>query len=47
MGSVANLIVFESASREVKVGFWEYFRVAAPLSALLILLSVFWLSLIG
>ncbi|MBI5624448.1 MAG: hypothetical protein HY924_11775 [Elusimicrobia bacterium] len=46
IGSVANLIVFESA-REVKVGFWEYFRVGAPLAVLLIALSTAWLAWLG
>ncbi|MFA6319010.1 MAG: SLC13 family permease, partial [Elusimicrobiota bacterium] len=46
IGSVANLIVFESA-RDAKVGFWEYFKVGAPLSALLILLATLWLTLVA
>jgi Na+/H+ antiporter NhaD/arsenite permease-like protein len=33
IGSVANVIVFESARREgVEVGFLEYFRAGAPLT---------------
>ncbi|MDD5656448.1 MAG: SLC13 family permease [Elusimicrobia bacterium] len=43
IGSVANLIVFESARGEARVGFWEYFKVGAPLAALLIVLSTLWL----
>ena len=43
IGSVANLIVFETARREGHIGFWEYLRVGAPLALLLIGLSVAWL----
>lgn len=47
IGSVANLIVFESARRDAHVGFREFFRVGAPRALLLGLLSVVWLRLIG
>jgi Na+/H+ antiporter NhaD/arsenite permease-like protein len=44
LGSVANLIVVQWARlRGVTVGFWEYFRVGAPLTALTILVGVWWL----
>ena len=44
LGSVANLIVVQWARvRGVQVGFWEYFRVGAPLTALTILVGVWWL----
>ncbi|HJU17399.1 MAG TPA: anion transporter [Stellaceae bacterium] len=44
LGSVANLIVVQWARvRGVNVGFWEYFRVGAPLTALTILVGVWWL----
>jgi Na+/H+ antiporter NhaD/arsenite permease-like protein len=30
LGSVANLIVVRQARYRVKIGFWQYFRVGAP-----------------
>jgi Na+/H+ antiporter NhaD/arsenite permease-like protein len=46
IGSVANVIVFESARRDgVEVGFLEYFRVGAPLTLLTLLLAWGWLAL--
>ncbi|MGE5646889.1 MAG: anion transporter [Acidobacteriota bacterium] len=42
LGSVANLIVVERARREASIGFWEYFKVGAPLTVLTILAGV-WL----
>ena len=45
LGSIANLIVVHSAAgRGVKIGFWEYFFVGAPLTVLTILVGAFWLS---
>src|SRR5712672_1467123 len=45
LGSVANLIVVQLARAEgVRIGFWEYFRVGAPLTVLTILLGLWWLS---
>ena len=45
LGSVANLIVVQLARAEgVTIGFWEYFRVGAPLTVLTILLGLWWLS---
>lgn len=43
IGSVANLIVFESARKDAQVGFWEYLKVGAPLAVFLTVFSVFWL----
>ena len=41
LGSVANLIVVQHArSRGVEIGFWEYFKVGAPLTVLTILVGV-------
>jgi Na+/H+ antiporter NhaD/arsenite permease-like protein len=40
LGSVANLIVVQRARREVQIGFWEYFKVGAPLTALTIAAGV-------
>jgi Na+/H+ antiporter NhaD/arsenite permease-like protein len=46
LGSIANLIVVQGArSKGVIIGFWDYFRVGAPLTVLTILIGVCWLSL--
>ena len=44
LGSVANLIVIQQARRKVKIGFWEYFRVGAPLSVITVLLGAAWIA---
>ena len=44
LGSVANLIVIQQARRKVTIGFWEYFRVGAPLAILTLLLGAFWIQ---
>jgi Na+/H+ antiporter NhaD/arsenite permease-like protein len=44
LGSVANLIVIQQARHKVTIGFWEYFRVGAPLAILTILLGAFWIQ---
>jgi Na+/H+ antiporter NhaD/arsenite permease-like protein len=44
LGSVANLIVVQQARHKVKIGFWEYFRVGAPLAILTILMGAFWIQ---
>ena len=44
LGSVANLIVVEQAARRgIVIGFWDYFRVGAPLTILTIMLGTLWL----
>jgi Na+/H+ antiporter NhaD/arsenite permease-like protein len=44
LGSIANLIVVEKAARRgVVIGFWEYFRVGAPLTVLTLLAGTLWL----
>jgi Na+/H+ antiporter NhaD/arsenite permease-like protein len=44
VGSVANLIVAEIAKEGgVKMGFWEYFKLGAPLTVISILMGIFWL----
>jgi Na+/H+ antiporter NhaD/arsenite permease-like protein len=44
LGSVANLIVVQLARADgVTIGFWEYFRVGAPLTLLTILIGLWWL----
>ena len=46
IGSVANLIVFESAQREgVRVGFFEYLRVGLPLTGATLFMAWAWLTL--
>ncbi len=45
LGSVANLIVVERARQAgVEIGFWSYFRLGAPLTAITIAIGVWWLS---
>jgi Na+/H+ antiporter NhaD/arsenite permease-like protein len=44
LGSVANLIVVQRAARRgVIIGFWQYFRVGAPVTVLTILVGLWWL----
>jgi Na+/H+ antiporter NhaD/arsenite permease-like protein len=44
LGSIANLIVVEKAARRgVIIGFWDYFRIGAPLTVLTLLLGTLWL----
>jgi Na+/H+ antiporter NhaD/arsenite permease-like protein len=44
LGSIANLIVVQrAASRGVVIGFWEYFKVGAPLTVLTIAMGTLWL----
>jgi Na+/H+ antiporter NhaD/arsenite permease-like protein len=43
VGSVANLIVIQQARDKVRIGFWEYFRVGAPLALITILLGAAWI----
>jgi Na+/H+ antiporter NhaD/arsenite permease-like protein len=44
LGSVANLIVVQLArAHGVDIGFWQYFRVGAPLTLLTILAGLCWL----
>jgi Na+/H+ antiporter NhaD/arsenite permease-like protein len=45
LGSVANLIVVESAGREgVRISFWEYCKVGIPLTILTLILGIAWLQ---
>lgn len=44
LGSIANLIVVEKAARRgVVIGFWDYFRVGAPLTVLTLTVGTLWL----
>jgi Na+/H+ antiporter NhaD/arsenite permease-like protein len=42
-GSVANLIVAESAKPEMEIGFWDYFRVGSPITVATLLVGWGWL----
>ena len=44
LGSVANVIVVQRAKPEVRINFWEYLRVGAPLTVVTIAFGVFWLG---
>jgi Na+/H+ antiporter NhaD/arsenite permease-like protein len=47
LGSVANLIVVESAGREgVRVSFWEYCKVGLPITVLTLALGIAWLQFV-
>ena len=44
VGSVANLIVAQRAQRAgIRISFWDYFKVGAPLTVATILLGIWWL----
>ena len=43
-GSVANIIVVETAKKEVPIGFWDYFKVGAPITILTLLFGGMWLA---
>ena len=48
VGSVANLIVVEVGKENGgTMGFWEYFKVGAPLTIITVLVGVFWLLYIN
>jgi Na+/H+ antiporter NhaD/arsenite permease-like protein len=45
LGSIANLIVVEKAARRgIVIGFWDYFRVGAPLTVLTLAVGMLWFS---
>lgn len=46
-GSVANIIVVETAKKEAPIGFWEYFKVGAPITITTLLFGWAWLAWIG
>jgi Na+/H+ antiporter NhaD/arsenite permease-like protein len=47
LGSVANLIVVETAGRDgVKISFWEYCKVGVPLTVVTLLLGIAWLQFV-
>jgi Na+/H+ antiporter NhaD/arsenite permease-like protein len=43
-GSVANIIVVESAHPEIEIGFWDYFRAGLPVTLATLLLGLVWLA---
>jgi Na+/H+ antiporter NhaD/arsenite permease-like protein len=43
-GSVANIIVVETAKPDVHVSFWDYFRVGLPITLVTILFGALWLA---
>jgi Na+/H+ antiporter NhaD/arsenite permease-like protein len=43
LGTVANIIVVESARPETKIGFWEYFRVGLPITVMTVIVGWAWL----
>jgi Na+/H+ antiporter NhaD/arsenite permease-like protein len=45
-GSIANIIVAESAKPEVKIGFWEYFRVGLPITTITLIVGWSWLEFV-
>ena len=45
-GSVANIIVVESAKPDVHISFWDYFRAGFPITLLSILFGLAWLAII-
>jgi Na+/H+ antiporter NhaD/arsenite permease-like protein len=46
LGSIANLIVVQKAAAGgVEIGFWDYFRVGAPLTATTLVIGTLWLWL--
>jgi Na+/H+ antiporter NhaD/arsenite permease-like protein len=46
LGSIANLIVVQRAAASgVTIGFWDYFRVGAPLTLITLAIGTLWLWL--
>ncbi len=43
-GSVANIIVVESARPDVEIGFWDYFRAGLPITAATLAVGIVWLT---
>jgi di/tricarboxylate transporter len=43
-GSVANIVIVESAKPETKIGFWEYFRVGLPITLMTLIVGWAWLA---
>ncbi len=45
-GSVANIIVVETAKPEIEIEFWDYFRVGLPITILTLVVGSLWLSFV-
>jgi len=43
-GSVANIIVVESAQPEIEIGFWDYFKVGLPTTIATLIVGSLWLA---
>ena len=44
LGSIANLIVVQRAATSgVAIGFWDYFRVGAPLTIITLAIGTLWM----
>lgn len=43
-GSVANIIVVESAKPDIKISFWDYFRVGLPITVITLAFGWAWLA---
>ena len=46
VGSVANIIVVERARPEVRIGFWDYFRVGLPITVITLAAGWLWLAFV-
>ncbi|HVO59691.1 MAG TPA: anion transporter [Terriglobales bacterium] len=46
-GSVANIIVVETAKNDVHIGFWDYLRVGLPITVLTLVFATVWLAWTG
>ena len=47
LGSVANIIVVESARGHIEVGFWDYAKFGIPITLLTTLAGMIWLLWFG
>ena len=47
LGSVANIIVVESARQHIKIGFWDYAKIGIPVTILTTIIAVAILLLVG
>lgn len=46
LGSIANLIVVEKAARRgIVIGFWDHFRIGAPVTVLTLIVGTLWLMM--
>ena len=46
LGSIANLIVVQkAAARGIEIGFWDYFRIGAPLTLMTLAIGTVWMAM--